>query len=89
MTRWPEGRRREKLSDEGTDNGGFSHYLVFEDAITDLEAGNESAGIDFEIPRLAGPVEGNDNFFELKPKSAEGDVGTMSPGADMIGVECY
>ena len=89
MTRRPEGRRRQELSDESTDDGRFGHYLVFEDAIADLDAGNESAGIDVEIPGLPRPVEGDDDFFEWKPKGAESDVGTVGPGTDMIGVEGY
>ena len=89
MTCRPEGRRRQKLRDEGTDDGRFCHYLIFEDAIADLEAGNESARVDVEIPGLPGPVEGNYDFFEWKPKGAEGDVGTMSPGTGMIGVQGY
>lgn len=89
MACWPKCRRRIEISNEGADNSGLDYYLVFEDAVADLEARDKTAGIDLEVPRLPWAVEGDDDFFVRNIEDAEGYVSSVSPGATMIGVEGY
>ena len=89
MASRPECGRGEELGDEGADDSGLGQDLVFKDAITDFDAGDETAGVDLEVPGFAGAVERDDDFFEGYVESAKGDVGTMSPGTAVIGVKGY
>ena len=85
----PEGRRGEELGDEGANDGGLGQDFIFEDAITDFDAGDETAGVDLEVPGFAGTVEGDDDFFVGYIKSMESDLGTLSPRTAVVGVEGY
>ena len=89
MARGPKCRRGEEVGDESADNGVFGYNLVLEDAIADLETGHKAAGVDVEIPGFAWAVEGNNDLFVGNVEGFESDVGAMSPGAAMIGVESY
>lgn len=43
--------------------------------------------VHFEVPGLARGVEVDDDFFVLQAQLLEGDVGAVSPGADVVCVE--
>ena len=85
----PEGGGGEEFRDEGADDRGLGHDLIFEDAVTDFDAGHETAGIDLEVPGFAGAIERDDDFFVGDVESAKGDVGTVGPGTGVVGVEGY
>lgn len=87
--RGPEAGAREQVRDEGADDGGLGDDFVFEDPVGDFQAGDEAAWVDFEIPGFAGAVERDDDFIVGYVEGAEGDLGTVSPGAEVVGVEGY
>jgi hypothetical protein len=43
--------------------------------------------VDLKIPRLAGYVQVNDDLLILQAQLLESDMGTVSPGATVVGVE--
>ena len=84
--RGPEAGAGEQVGDEGADDGGLGDDFVFEDPVGDFQAGDEAAGVDFEVPGFAGAVEGDDDFFVGDVEGAEGDLGTVGPGTEVVGI---
>ena len=87
--RGPEARAGERVGDEGADDGGLGDDFVVEDPVGDFQAGDEAARVDLEVPGFAGAVERDDDFFVGDVEGAEGDLGTVGPGAEVVGIECY
>ena len=85
----PKGRGWVEISNEGADDCRLDYYLVFEDAVADFEARDETAGVNLEVPRLPWAVEGDDDFFVRDVEGSEGYMCPVSPGAAMVGVEGY
>lgn len=84
--RRPEARVGKHIRDEGADDGGLGDDLIFQYAIGDFQAGDEAPRVDLKVPRLARTVERDDDFFVREFEGAEGDLGTVSPGTEAVGV---
>ena len=87
--RGPEGRARQQVGEEGADDGGLGDDFVFEDPVGDFQAGDEPPRVDLEVPGFAGAVERDDDFFVGDVEGAEGDLGAVGPGAEVVGIEGY
>lgn len=81
--------RGHEVREKGGDDSRLGDYFVFEHTVADADGGHETARVDFQVPGVTRTVEGNDDFFIGEVEFAEGDVGTVSPGAGVIRIECY
>lgn len=70
------------VGEELGDDAGFS-----DDGSVVGEGGDEAAGVDLEVFGCAGDGEVDYLLCEGKAEFCEGDVGTVSPGAAVVGVE--